>query len=82
MKRSDCFRVPGGKATTAPPMPVSVAERRKVPQLRHRQLKLPGSKGSVSLTSPASGSSCLCISDPVWLVHGSGDFPGLRSLRV
>ena len=55
------------EATIALPPPVLIAERRKFLQLRRRRLKLPGGEGSVSLTSPASGSRC-CLFARVWVM--------------
>ena len=53
------------EAKLAPPTPDLVAERRKFLQLRRCQLKFPGGEGSVSLTSPASGSRG-CLFARVW----------------
>ena len=62
------------EATSDPPPPVLVAERRKFLQLRRRRLKLPGGEGSVSLTSPASGFSSLfvCFESRLWSWSGRG----------
>ena len=49
------------EATTAPSLPILIAERRKFLQFRRRRLKLPGGEGSFSLMSPASGSWCFML---------------------
>ncbi|KAF3573192.1 hypothetical protein F2Q69_00062344 [Brassica cretica] len=60
------------EATIAPPSPVLVAEKRKFLQLRRRRLKFPGGEGSVSLTSPASGSR-LSVCSSMGYGHGAGE---------